>query len=201
MKKIVVLALAFCGISLYSLAQTPFTEGRIVYDIYLGGDMASSKGEFIVVIKNDQIRQEMVSDGGLYNLLIRKSDESATVYSQDGNKKLAKRLDAATIASNNKQFAGAQYTAGTDTKTIAGYPCKQVNITYANGMSNTIFYTEQLLGSASTINAQFAELHGLPLQYQIAAGRAQVTLVARKVEQVPVDASEFNEPKGYVVVR
>jgi hypothetical protein len=201
MKKVLTVICLAIGTVWNAAAQTPFIEGRIVYDIYLGEDLTKSKGEFVVVIKGEQMKQEMISDGGLYNLLIRTSNTSATVYSHDGNKKLAKRMDAATIANNNKQFEGAVYSNGEQTKTIAGYPCQQISIIYANGMSNTIFYTPQLIGNAATINAQFAQLRGLPLQYQISAGKTQITLVARKVEVVPVEASEFDEPKGYQVVR
>jgi hypothetical protein len=199
--KSLVALLAILLFGLNACAQIAFNEGKIVYDIYLGSDFTKSKGEYIVVIKDDQIKQEMISDGGLYNVVIRKGNESATVYNSEGDKKIAKRVDAATIASNNKQFEGATYTPGTETKVIAGHTCKQMTIKYANGMQNTLFYTADLIGSPATINAQFTQLRGLPLQYQINAGKATITLIARTVQQVPVDQAEFAEPKGYQIVR
>jgi hypothetical protein len=47
----------------------------------------------------------------------------------------------------------------------------------------------------------FAELKGLPMQYEVATSGSKILLVAKSVEQIPIDAKDLEAPKGYKVVK
>jgi hypothetical protein len=122
------------------------------------------------------------------------------MYNEVNGNKLVKNMSKDEVLSQNAKFENAKYDYKTAAKQIANKDCKQVNITYTDGTSNIVFITEDYKVSLKEFYTMFAELKGLPMQYEVATSGNKILLVAKSVEQIPIDAKDLEAPKGYKVV-
>jgi hypothetical protein len=184
--------------TLPSKAQSIFNEGKIVYNIYMPNKGTEVVGKLIVLVKQGQMKREMIMNNGYYNLIISNTDGSSVTYSDFNGNKVAQKKSMADVQVQNKQFVNAEYTIVGQKKSIAGIDCQMVAIKYANGNSNNVYYTDAYKSSNPVFNAMFPDLKGIPLSYEV-AGNIKIVLEAVEFKAMPVDKAEFNEPKGYKI--
>lgn len=183
-------------------AQVLINEGRITYDMYIGNDAENPKGQLIITIKNNIMKREMLMNNGFTNMIMFDATTGLSkMYNEVNGNKLVKNMSKDEVLSQNAKFENAKYDYKTAAKQIANKDCKQVNITYTDGTSNIVFITEDYKVSLKEFYTMFAELKGFPMQYEVATSGSKILLVAKSVEQIPIDAKDLEAPKGYKVVK
>ncbi len=200
MKKLFVFFIAILLYSTnYTYAQKNFTEGIITYTIYVDG---KESGLYIVTLKANNIKRDIVMQSGYSNISIynSKTGTTTTINNKNGNK-YALQLSAEEVKEQNKQFENATYVNLNNKKSIANYMCEHSAVQYTNGVKNEIFFTNELLVTSDNLNTMFPGLNGLPLEYEIKTNNKQsMKFVAKKIEIVGVDNNVFNIPKEYKLI-
>jgi GLPGLI family protein len=117
---------------------------------------------------------------------------------ETGNNKFLERFTKEKIAAENKKFENAVFTAGTATKEIAGYSCKEGTVKLANGTSIKVFYTTDIVPQNKKFDFQFELVPGFVLEYTKETADLIITNTATKCNLTPVPQKQFEIPTaGY----
>jgi hypothetical protein len=182
-------------------AQTILSEGRVIYNVYLNSVEAKVEGKLIVTLKAGFMKRELILKNGYINTIIynAKQDRTSSYSDMQGNK-LYKILNKDELIASNSKFENASYLESTETKTIAGYKTTKTLVTYLDGSSNTIYYTNEIQPLIKEYNAMFQKIVGLPLQYEVVSGTNKIIMIANTIDMVPINNSEFEALKGYQLI-
>ena len=152
-------------------------------------------------IKNGKSRTE--SNMGMYKSITigdsKKPDGTVVLMEIMGNK-YEMKVDDKMKKEAEADKPEIKYLTGT--KTIAGYDCKEAQMTTKDKKSgNTytidIYYTDQLPMSS---DAKFKGLKGFPLSYNMSQNGMKFTMTATAVTKQSVPDSMFVVPSGYKVM-
>jgi hypothetical protein len=200
--KYVLWLLCFSLIQLGAGAQTIINEGKIIYDVYITNNLDEQKGQLIITIKNNKLKREMKMNNGYTNtILFDASTGQSNVYNDMNGNKFAKVVSKADVLLQNQKFAKATYIADAATKMIINKTCNAVNIAYADGNKNTVYYATDYRVGIPEFYSMFPELKGIPMQYEVVTNSNKIVLVAKSVEQIPIDALEIASPTGYKLLK
>jgi GLPGLI family protein len=86
-----------------------------------------------------------------------------------------------------------------ETKTIAGYNCKKVEVTNMNGETSIVYYSPDLPASNSA-GAQFKGLKGMALEYEVNQMGMKMIVAAKSVKAEKIADSKFAIPDGYTEI-
>jgi GLPGLI family protein len=184
-----------------SRAQKTSFTGTIVYDVKPGQDLP----EFTKSMAPKMMTYKFSNDKQLMKLSFP-SMEQVTIY--DPSAKVARILmdifgqkivvnqSAAEIEELRKQQGEIKGIKETnETKTIAGYPCKQAVITRKTSegkeVTSTIYYTDAIDVSKFSSFSTFPEIKGVPLEFSMKTGQMDFMVTARSVSKESVPPSEF----------
>ena len=183
-------------------AQNIINEGRIEYDVFITSDLDQQKGKLIITIKNNMMKREMKMNNGYTNtILFNAITGQSNVYNDINSNKFSKNISKADVIIQNQKFVNAIYIEGKDAKLINEFKCKSVNITYADGNKNTVFYSEDYRVGIREFYSMFPDLKGIPLQYEVVTNSNKIILIAKSVQQTPIDAIEMEAPVGYKLLK
>ena len=209
MKKIILLTtIAIFSICNFSFIGTDF-EGKIVYTVDVDNPnmppeakamMAGS--ELNIYIKGTKTRSDM--NMGFQNtttIADSKTKTSVMLMEVMGNKyKII--TDPNKKETDKAPDVSVKYLD--ETKEIAGYKCKKAEITFKDKSGNSrvtnIYYSEEITNHLGNDNrsAQFKDLKGMPLEYEIVADRGMtMKMMAKSVSKESVADSKFDIPSGY----
>ena len=90
-----------------------------------------------------------------------------------------------------------EYVSGE--KIIAGYKCKKA-IAHYKDIDYELYYTEDIKIKDANWNTPFKEVKGVLMEYQISMFNINTKIVAKEIEKVIIDDSEFIIPEGYTCV-
>lgn len=192
-------------------AQKPF-EGSVKFDIKFEGmpeqQAAMFEGSTIeIFIKGDKSRSE-TKMGPINQIGISDNKAKTTITCMDvmGQKYM--------IRSNEEDMKKKRGNVKTstkffdETKTVAGYKCSRVDITYTDSTGNattfTWWYTADIPYTTGTQSEYYINgMKGYPLEMTMAnpGGRSgsevKMTMTATSVSKGSVDDSKFVVPEGY----
>jgi GLPGLI family protein len=205
--KVAVLTVAgFMVFAFTNIIREATFEGIITYDIKVDSDNPQvaqmMQGSTIkTYIKGDMSRTE-TSMGMYSNIVIanrKKPDETVMLMNIMGNKYQLK-LDDKAKKEAEKNAPDVKYLDGT--KTIAGYACKEAQLTMTdkksgNKYTSDIFYTDQLPYNNEGTESQFKGLKGFPLSYSVKQSGMSMNMTAKSIDKQAVPDSVFNVPTGY----
>ena len=210
MKKISFILSALSVLSFFSFtfSGTDF-EGKVVYSIDISGGnlppqaksmMAGSTAT--IYVKGDKARTEMnMGMQTTTTIYDRKANTHVTLMEMMGNKYKIKADDS----KKDEKKSDIKTNVTAETKTIAGYVCKKavVTVTDAKGTAQNfnIWFTEEIsnhMNSSSENGAQFKDIKGMPLEYEIIAQNGMtMKMSATSVSKETVADSKFVVPDGY----
>lgn len=189
-------------------AQKLFVEGVSVYSISMGTtaggvDMTKRAGTFIVTVKGKMIRKELKLDNGYENTIIYNGN-SHTGYSlrnlPDGNK-YALPLTDADIAAIQAPYKDFTMQSESTTMSLAGYTAVKAKLTYKDGHSDEIYYTNEWTPSEPFTFDRYPGIKYYPLSFRYYNGEGMVMIFqATKLSEEPVESSLFRLPAGYRII-
>ncbi len=156
-----------------------------------------------VFIKGNQTRVDVVSPDFKQTELFDGRNKTMVVLQEFGTNKYMRNLDATKLAEQNKMFADAALSFGTESKTILGYDCKKATLKLSNGKEYAMYYATAIAPSVKDYKFQFKDVPGFVLEYESNSndGKSTITYTASSITLSPVPVSKFEIPKsGYRVL-
>lgn len=191
-----------------TLAQTPLTDGEIIYSVKVdlpeSAPVRASKtfknGRLTFNFKNYLFRSEM-QIGQMDYINIHNSKKNSAISLIDGgpgNKYLV-RMNPREVEEEAKKFEGMTYERLQQTKKIAGYNCHKAIGKLSNGNAFTVFYTTELQPVYNSYSPRFEKLGGIPLQFEInTKNNTKLTMTATAVNTDIQPSALFEVPtSGY----
>jgi len=184
------------------VAQHLVSDAKIVYKIETPAEQSNSAteaGTLTQYMKGSQSRVDIDFRMVHYSYLIDSKAETVVTLIENNGSKYLIRAGKDEYAKELKQYAGVQFTDTKEIKEIAGYNCKKSIGKMADGQSIEVWYSADLIPENKQYNRRFVNLKGIPLQFEVInKGGAKMTMIASKVDLIPVPASFFDTPKsGY----
>ena len=189
-------------------AQKALSEGTLIYNMSVETGSSEPKmadmldgATTTVYIKGDQSRVELVSGLGREATIYNAATGSGFILKDYSGQKLMITLTPSDWEANNKKYEGIEFENTGETSVISGFTCKKAIAKLNNGTSFTVYYTTDVNVQNKSYDSQFKTLPGLPVQYEMQAGKMKFkfTLASIKFDAVPV--SKFETPKaGYRVM-
>lgn len=190
-------------------AQKTLREGTLVYNMAV----ETGSGEPKMADMLDGATTTIYLSGGLSRVeLVSGLGKEATIHNADNGtgvilkdysgQKLMITLTAAQWKENNQKYDGITFENTGETKVITGYNCKKAIAKLKNGTSFTVFYTNDVKMLNNSYDAQFKNLPGLAVQYEMVTGKMKFRFTLSKINFNPVAASLFEIPKsGYRIMK
>jgi GLPGLI family protein len=111
------------------------------------------------------------------------------------------RLTKENWDSKNNMYKNISFTTTGETKTISGYNCKKATAKLEDGKTLTVYYTTDISLQNKQYDATFANLPGLPLEYEIETGKLKFNYSLSKISFDAVPLAKFDFPTtGYRVM-
>jgi GLPGLI family protein len=206
MKKYTLLFIVVTSLACLKMqAQKKVAELTLIYDaaISTGDNQPKLADAFdgattTVYIKGAMSRSEMSSALASFTSIHDSRTGTAVVLQEISGQKLLIRMTADNWKDKNKRYEGISFNNSSETKIIAGYKCVKAVATMKDGSSFTVYYTKEIIPENAEYNAQFKNLEGLPLEYELTNGNLKIKYTVSKINMNPVPASKFDIPKsGY----
>jgi GLPGLI family protein len=199
-------ALSFTAIS--TNAQKTLSEGTLVYNMSVETGSAEPKmadmldgATTTISIKGDQSRVELVSGLGREATIFNAATANGFILKDYSGQKLMITLTSKDWDANNKKYEGIEFENTGETSVISGFTCKKAIAKLKNGSSFTIYYTDDVNIQNKSYDAQFKTLPGLPVQYEMQAGKMKFKFTLASINFDAVPSSKFEMPKsGYRVM-
>lgn len=184
-----------------SLGQKNISEGTIIYDVSIGTAAAQNKATSTIFIKGNNSRTEMISALG-NEITIRNAKSNSTVILKEfSGQKLMIKLTKEDWEGKNRIYNNTSFEFTDEMKNIAGYNCKKAIAKTQDGKTFVVYYTSDLLISNKGYDVTFANLPGLPMEYEVESGKMKFKYTISKISFDPVPVSKFDFPTaGYRVM-
>jgi hypothetical protein len=184
-----------------TIAQKTSFTGTIVYDVKPGADLPESTKSMapkMMTYKFSDDKQSMKLSFPMMDqvTIYDPAAKVARILMDILGQKIVVNQSAAEIQQLRKQqgeIVGIKET--TETRTIAGYPCKKTIITRktAEGreIASTIYYTDAIDVSKFNAFSAFPEIKGIALEFSMKTGQMDFFVTARSVTRESIPPSEF----------
>jgi len=186
-------------------AQKKVSELMLVYEtsITTGDNQPKLADAFdgattTIYIKGNMSRSEMSSALASFTSIHDSRTGTAVILQEISGQKLLIRMTAENWKEKNRRYENISFVSTNETKTIAGYKCIKATATMKDGSVFTVYYTKEIIPENAGYSAEFSNLDGLPLEYELTQGSLKIKYTVSKINMNPVPASKFDIPKsGY----
>jgi GLPGLI family protein len=199
---LVVLSLLFCC-SLPTQAQKQFTEGMLQYDI----SITSSKTEapianslngakLLVYLKPTMSRTEMKSSLGTESTVFDTKLSKGFILKEYSGQKLMISMNGSNWNDKNRVYKNLEFAVSNEVVEIAGYNCKKAVAKLPEGNVLTVYFNPDISLYNRSYNNAFAQLPGLPVQYELQSGNLNFKYLLSKISYDAVPQDGFEAPRG-----
>jgi GLPGLI family protein len=196
------------GFSDKKATQKQFAEGSLQYDI----SIASLKSEapisnslngatLYVYLKPTASRTEMKSTLGTEVTVYDSKDKTGFILKEYSGQKLMISMNDANWGDKNKLYEDLNFSISNEIISVAGYNCRKAVATLAGGKIFTVYFNPDITIYNKKYNNAFAQLPGLPVQFELQSGNLNFKYLLSKISYEAVTQSKFDAPKtGYRVM-
>lgn len=189
-------------------AQKTISEGTIVYDITIqSGNTVPQKGDAqdgaskTIYLKGSSSRTDQVTFLGNETNIHDAKSGNAVILKEFSGQKLMITLTKENWLTKNRASSDIRYELTNETRTVAGFATKKAIGKLDNGKTFIVYYAPELVVANKDYDPTFANLPGLPMEYEIESGKLKFKYTVSKVSFDPVIVSKFDFPKsGYRVM-
>lgn len=188
-------------------AQKKFTEGTIQYTMDItSGDAdgmvaAMMPKEMTVKIKGTKSRSEMELGmmGTTVTITDQKTNTGTVLMDMMGNR-YALNISAEDMKSQTESMPQFDIEESTEVKQIAGYKCNKAIMTNKSTKEKlTIYYTKDLPYYSNNLNAQFAQIKGMPMEFTANMQGIEMVIRVKSITAEKIADDLFSIPAGYKV--
>ncbi len=189
-----------------AIAQKAFTEGTLRYNITLepAGNyegIQQYNGTYTLVLKGKRMRENInLSNGFSYSTLLNMADSSAYTLKKAADRYYAIELDPQQRNEEKKRYSGFNLSTLQGNRTISGINAKHGLVTYKDGSSTEIYYTDEWTAE-NVFFEMFPGITVLPLEYTFKRPDGlSVSFKLTSVDEEPVENALFKIPKNYRIM-
>lgn len=216
MKKVCPLFLAVmlfyaCSCNTGKNTTSKISEGIIEYeitypgiaqdDIFMLGMMPK---DMKVKFKNSNTIGELKTGAGVFTtrFIVNNNKRNLFHYLKLVNKEYGLILDSADIYSSYaKKPDDMKLIPSAETKVIAGYNCKKMDIVFADTAKNfAVYYTEEIGIEDPNWCTIFHEIKGVLLEYNVRQFNIEMHLTAKNVIAEDIPDEDFDVPTDYETI-
>lgn len=175
--------------------------GTITFDITYDGNLepavkAQLPSDAVYYIKGNKVFQESKTSMGTQSVIIDGDTKTSLILFDMMGQQLAIKISKEDIEKQLKEVPTAKVEFFEETKKIAGYNCKKVEITEADNTTTAYFSTEL---NCLDINwaTPYKDIKGVLLEYTTTAQGITMKYTAREVKETKVKDNKFTVPVGY----
>lgn len=186
----------------FSFAQKVVSDGTINYSISTesaNDKIAMSKSlegaVLTVYIKGTQSRTDMVSTLGTESNIYDSKSGKGIILKQYSGQKLMITLTADNWAQKNQFYQNMKFSIDNSEQIIAGFKCKKATGQSPDGKSLIVYFAPDIVFLNKQYDNAFAQLPGLPVQYELESGKLKFKYTLNSVSYEPVPAAKFDIPK------
>jgi len=151
-----------------------------------------------IYVKGNMSRSEMSSALASFTSIHDSRTGTAVILQEISGQKLLIRMTAENWKEKNRRYENISFVSTNETKAIAGYKCIKATANMKDGSVFTVYYTKEIIPENAGYSAEFSNLDGLPLEYELTQGSLKIKYTVSKINMNPVPASKFDIPKsGY----
>lgn len=188
-----------------TIAQKAVSEGTFTYDIVIKStDNASGSGSTAtatIYLKGAQSRTDVSSSVGNEKTIQDSKAGTAVVLKEYSGQKLMITLTKENWAEKNKRSAGITFTEAAEKREILNYTCTKATAKLNDGSLLTVYYTKDLAVQNKEYDPLFKGLNGVPMMYEVEAGKMKFIYTMSKIDLGNVPLTKFEIPKaGYRVI-
>ena len=189
-------------------AQKVMKEGLMVYNMSVESGSSEPKmadmldgATTTIYLKGNLSRVELVSGLGREATIYNATTGKGVILKDYSGQKLMITLSPEDWQANNKKYEGITFENKGETSVINGYSCTKATAKLSNGTMFTVYYTNDVTLPNKSYDAQFRSLPGLPVQYEMQAGKMKLKFILAKLSVETVPDSKFEIPtSGYRVL-
>jgi GLPGLI family protein len=205
---IVLLVIAFSSVN-HSYAQKKVNEATITYNISItSSDEKAAMAKTLegatltVYLKGTQSRTDMTSALGMESNLYDSRLHKGIILKQYSGQKLMITLTPEDWSQKNQVYQNLKFSIDNkEEQTISGFKCRKATGTSGDGKVFIIYFTADVVLSNKQYENAFAQLPGLPVQYELQSGGLKFKYTLNTISYEPVPAAKFEIPKtGYRVM-
>ena len=189
--------------ALHATAQRQLSEGTITYGISVeskqsdAGMLNGLQGATLTVYLKPSIsKTEMQSTLGTETTVYDNRLGKGFILKEYSGQKLMITATRENWLQKNQWNDNMQFTIDGSTTSIAGYACKKATGTTADGKTFTVYFTPEVTLSNKMYNNSFAQLPGLPVQYELQSGNITFRYTLQKISFDPLASVKFEAPKA-----
>lgn len=197
---------AFFLMPLFSCAQKLFSEGIITYQVSIdppdnAEGITQYSGTYTITLKGKNIKKELKLDNGFLVVMLHTSDNNIYSLKKSGDKKIAIQLDKDHMEKQYGRYNNFQITkTSSEKQPVAGYMGYPALITYKEGTTSEIIYTEEW----KTETNVFERLPGitvLPLNFKVQTDDGVILhFRVKHIDATLVESSNFKIPTDYKIM-
>ena len=191
-----------------AVGQKTISEGTIVYDMVIqAGNTVPQKGDALdgasttVYLKGSSSRTDQVTFLGNETNIHDAKSGNAVILKEFSGQKLMITLTKENWLAKNRTANDIKFELTNETKTVAGYETRKAIAKMDNGKTFIVYYSPELVVANKEYDPTFANLPGLPIEYEIESGKLKFKYTISKLSFDNVLVSRFDFPRsGYRVM-
>ena len=183
-------------------AQKSLMEGSLFYNISIISDKSETPGinslngaTLQIFLNPNQSRTEMKSSVGVETTVFDSKLKKGFILKEYSGQKLMISMNAANWADKNKLYESLQFIISEERSMIGNYSCKKATASLPDGKMFIVYFDPDITLNNRTYNNTFAQLPGLPVQYEIQSGDISFKYTLTKISYDAVPSSKFEAPK------
>lgn len=192
-----------------AVAQQPVLVSDCTVTYTINGSDAATNSNLtgatkLFYVKGKMSRIDIIGQNYKQSVICDNKTGATVVLKEIGAEKYMSKLSADEWKKENKRFEGLTLTLTGETKTIQNYECKKAIGQLKDGSSFSIYYSKNIIPSASENSFQFKDVPGLILEYETSGsnGSSKIIYTATTINLDPVPSSRFVIPvSGFRVLK
>ena len=186
-----------------SFAQKEVNEATISYKISivsLNDKNAISKpldgATLNLYITKTESRSDMVNTLGKESNLFDAISGNGVILKEYSGQKLMIKLTRDNWMQKNQYFRNMKFSIDNTEQKIGGYNCKKATAKTDEGKEFVVYFMADVKLANKDYNNAFAQLPGIPVQYEWESGNLKFTYTLSGISYENVPASKFDIPKS-----
>jgi hypothetical protein len=184
------------------------SEGKVVYEVSYpdtlkNGPMgAMLPKEMTLYFRENKTNAEFKMGMGLIttHFMSDASEKKFSTLFKGFGKKSAMVFNEAAVKKNFLDHVDLKLVETGNTKEVAGYKCREVNVTDSTDHTYNVYYTEDVNIDSPNWCTPFKEIDGLMMEYSVKVNDIVMNLKAKSVVFEKVDSTLFTIPPDYEII-
>lgn len=203
MKRYLVIAVAALLLPVSLWAQRTVQEATLTYRIGVEGQSSALMKDagLTVFVKGNLSRTDMVSNLGTETTIFDHKAGKGVILKEYSGQKLMITMTRDNWEQKNQLMHNMVFGEGLSAEKIGDYTCSRSIGKTNDGRQVSVCYMPEVRLTNNMYANAFSKLKGVPVQYELEAGKSKFTYTLSNITYEPVPVSKFDVPtSGYRVM-